>query len=341
MKNQILRCNVGIDVSKAEFSACILTLYNDSVQSNSGSSVFANTPKGFKALLKWCETVLSFDSKTFTMEFTGRYSEKLMHFLFEQNRTVYMVSPFKSNRFRESYDADLKTDRSDAYTLALMGLERKLDTWMPDSEFFANLKIIVRERYGLVKQKTALKNKLHALDYANAVTTQTVKRLKEQLKLIRRQIRDIDAQIEAYLKSNPEVAAKVENLQTIPGVGLTTIATVLSETDGFAKTPNAKKLAAFAGYRVTVKESGTYKGQGHISKRGNSFIRGALHMPALCMIQVNPVLKAQYLALKARKAKPIIATTAIERKALIMMYSMYKNNTRFDQTYQKKSENVT
>ncbi len=337
MNQQILACNVGIDISKSEFNACILVRYNDFSYANLGTNVFENNPKGFKAFFSWCNKAIDFENKTFTMEFTGRYSEKPASFLHEKKATVFLVSPFKSNRFRQSYDADVKTDQTDAYTLAVMGLERKLVQWQPDSEFFANLKIIVRERYGLIKQRTAIKNKLHALHYAAASTLPTVKRLKEQMKLINRQIREIDKQVEEYLKTDESVWQKVESLQTIPGIGLTTISTILVETDGFRKTKNVKELTAFAGYKVTINESGIYKGRSHISKRGNKFIRHALHMPILCVIQVNPLLKPKYLSLKARKAKPIIATTAIERKTLILMYSMYKNNTSFDANYLKSN----
>jgi transposase len=253
MNRQILACNVGLDISKADFNACILTTYNDYSRINSGSKVFQNSPSGFTVFFSWCNKTVSFENKSFTMEFTGRYSEKIAHFLYEKKSTVFMVSPFKSNRFRESYDADVKTDQTDAYTLAVMGLERKLVAWQPDSEFFANLKIIVRERYGLIKQKTAIKNKLHALAYAAAAVAPTVERLKEQMKLINKQIREIDKQIENYLKTDEKIWQKVENLQTIPGIGLTTISTILVETDGFRKTANVKELTAFAGYKVTIK----------------------------------------------------------------------------------------
>jgi len=335
MKNQIVRCNVGIDVSKADFNACILTVSDNNLYSNLGTAVFVNSKTGFKDFIKWCDKTLSFENKTFTLEFTGRYSDKLAHFLVEQKFNIHLVSPFKSKRYRESYDADIKTDKTDAYMLALMAIERQLPIWKPDSEFFANLKIIVRERYGLVKQKTQIKNKIHALKFANSDTAPTIKRFKEQLKLIRKQISVIGIQIENYLKTDEIVWKKVENVLTIPGVGLTTIATVLVETDGFQKVESAKKLSAFAGYKVTIKKSGQYEAKPHISKRGNKFIRHALHMPTLCMIQRNPLLKQKYKALKARKSKPIIATTAIERKALILMYSIYKNNTTFNAEHQK------
>jgi len=244
-----------------------------------------------------------------------------------------MISPFKSKRFRESYDADIKTDDRDAQTLAQMGLERKLTAWKPDSDFYRHLKMLVRERVGLVKQKTVIMNKLHALEYQTKTPKSTSIRYNEHLKLIAKQLKEIDNEINNHLKTDKEVADKVETIKTIPGIGTVTIATVLAETDGFSKTQNTKQLVAFAGYKVTVHDSGTMHKQGHISKRGNKFIRQAMHMPTLSIIQCNPILKAKYLSLKPRKVKPIIATTAIERKALILMYSIFKSGKPFDPNY--------
>jgi len=331
--NQLVTCNIGIDMSKADFNAVILGVDNAGKRTDMGHHKFNNTGKGFELFFKWCNSLTDNFISTFTMEFTGRYSEPLAHFLYQQQRPIFMVSPFKSKRFRESYDADIKTDDKDAETLAVMGIERQLKAWKPDSKFFSDLKIIVREKSALIKQSTMLKNRLHAFDYACAEIKETVKRLNAHLKFIRKQIREINKQIEALLKSDPIVEKKVQNVLTIPGIGLTTLACILAETDGFQKVHNVKQLAAYAGYKVTIQQSGTMEKKGHISKRGNSFIRHALHMPILAVIQCNKPLAAKYQALKARKAKPIIATTAIERKTLILMYSLYKNDKTFDENY--------
>lgn len=336
-----VKCCVGIDVAKADFKAAYLCFDNQGDKINLGLETFTNSKSGFKALIKWTEQLNAGSKPSFAMEFTGRYSEPLANFLFDLNLTVFLISPFKSKRFRESYDADIKTDEADALTLATMGLERKLDAWKPDSEFFSQLKMLVRERYGLIKQSTALKNKLKSLKFSVTPIVATQKRHKQLLKLIRQQISEIDAQIDDHLKSQPDVCERVKKLKSITGVGMVTISTVLAETDGFQKVSSTRKLAAFAGYKVTQNQSGQFVGASHISKRGNKFIRHALHMPTLCIIQSNPVFKEKYQKLKARKAKPIIATTAIERKVLTLMYSIYKNNIKFDINYTKNVQQMT
>jgi len=135
-----VKCNVGIDVAKAGFKAVYLCFDNQGNKINLGFEKFPNSKTGFKSLIKWINHLNREQNLAFTLEFTGRYSEPSANFLFDLNFTVFLISPFKSKRFRESYDADIKTDNTDAITLATLGLERKLDAWKPDSEFFSGLK---------------------------------------------------------------------------------------------------------------------------------------------------------------------------------------------------------
>jgi len=333
--NTLVQCNAGIDVSKADFKVAISALDGNRSTKPLGLRAFDNNSKGFDAFFKWCRSITGDNPCGFTLEYTGIYSEALMYYLDSKQCSVCMVSPYKSKRFRESYDADIKTDDHDAQILSLMGLERKLPLWKPASPFFTQLRQLVRERFILVKQKTALANRLHALSYAHLENATTKERLKTQKKFFSKQIRDVEKQIAASLQSDADVWHRVCNVLTMPGIGLTTVACLLAETDGFAKTSSAKKLVAFAGYKVTIKESGQWKGKSHISKRGNKFIRHALHMPVLSVIQCNPLLAGKYQALRARKAKPIIATTAMERKSLIIIYALYKNDIPFDANIKK------
>ncbi len=317
-------CNVGIDVSKDDFKAAILLRIQANEYKKLGSNSFTNN-----------------EELSFTMEFTGRYSDGISYFLHNKKYQVFMVSPFKSKKFRDSYDADIKNDVTDAHSLAISltirGLERKLKLWEPDSDFFSEIKVLTRERSSLIKQMTTLKNRIKSLKFAETNTDSTIKRHTELLDFIKEQIEAIDEEIAERFESKPDISEKVENLETIKGIGKVTIAIVLAETDGFRKIPNAKALTAFAGYKITQNQSGTFDGPGHISKRGDKFLRHALHMPILSVIQCNPLFKEKYQKLKERKAKPIIATTAIERKVLTLMYSMYKNNTKFDVNYASKN----
>jgi transposase len=53
-------------------------------------------------------------------------------------------------------------------------------------------------------------------------------------------------------------------------------------------------------------------------------------MPSMTAVRVNPTLKAFYQRLKPKKVKPIVALVAVQRKLLLLMYSLYKNKTFYE-----------
>ena len=128
---------------------------------------------------------------------------------------------------------------------------------------------------------------------------------------------------------------KINRLQTIPGVSFITIICILAETNAFALVSNAKQLVSYAGLDIQFNQSGNKLGKTKISKKGNSFIRNALYMPALCSSRYNPAMKEFYLRLVEKKPAKKIAVTAVARKLLILIYTLWKNESEFEFNYKK------
>lgn len=71
-------------------------------------------------------------------------------------------------------------------------------------------------------------------------------------------------------------------MTSIPGVGRLTAAVVIAETNGFELIRNKKQLSSYAGFDIKEKQSGTsVKGKPKISKKGNKYIRKAMHLLSL------------------------------------------------------------
>ncbi|SEM47695.1 transposase, partial [Olivibacter domesticus] len=66
-----------------------------------------------------------------------------------------------------------------------------------------------------------------------------------------------------------------------------------------------------------------------ISKKGNSFIRKALYMPALAASRYNKDLKVFYERIIDRKPAKKIGITAVARKLLILIYILWKNDQEY------------
>jgi len=133
------------------------------------------------------------------------------------------------------------------------------------------------------------------------------------------------------------LAEKVNKVLTIKGAGIMTIAVILAETQGFKFTQNIRQLCSYAGYDVVQRESGTsVLGKTKISKKGNSWIRGALHFSALVASRHNPVLMKTYQRINKKKAYRMVGATALQRKILVLIYTLWKNDDVFDENHETK-----
>ena len=336
----ILKQNVGIDLSMEKFDVNISVIDPTFEKHCLGTSQFENNYEGFLSFIEWIEKHKdsSFE-ESYTIEFTGVYYEQLAYFLRNQNKIVHMVIPSKSKKYCESLSIASKTDKLDAQALAWMGLERKLRTWEPLSNLFLSLRSLTREREELLKERTAISNRLHAVDHKASPSKATIVRYNERLDLINDQIGEIESEIREMIKSDEKLNRKVENINSIPGVALITIATVVAETNGFASILNQKQLTSYAGYDVKLRESGKYKGKSKISKQGNTHIRRVLHFPAQTAITYNKPIGVFYERVNAKKVKKMIAGVAVQRKLLCLMYTIWKTDRVFDPNYETNKNN--
>ncbi len=333
---QINKTNVGLDISMDTFAATIAVLNDDLEIDFLGYGEFENNKKGFKSMEKW---IKSFNIKSeefhFTMEGTGVYYEKIANYLHQKNHSVHVVLANKTRRYAESLDIKSKTDKIDSKNLSQFGIERKLKNWQPPISYFAELKSLTRERANVIKLRTQLKNNLHALNHSYSPNKDNIRRLNSIIKSLNAQVKEIEAEIRLKSKSDVEIKEKIDKLTSIPGVGEITAVSLVAETDGFALIENSKQLTSYAGLDVRIRESGKWKGQSKISKKGNSFIRSALYFPALTAIRCSNEFKSTYERITTKK-KSKVGITAISRKLLVLVYSLWKNDITYQINYNDK-----
>ncbi|MEM6642774.1 MAG: IS110 family transposase [Bacteroidota bacterium] len=338
MKPTIIRQSVGIDVAKDDFKVCYGHLNAKMDQQIIVKATFENNSKGMESLALWfSEILVSLDNLYMVMEATGVYHEALCHFLYDQGFSVSLMSSGRVKKYAESLQQRSKTDLLDAKMLCVLGLERSLELWEPARKELMDLKELSRERGQLVKEQSALKCKLNALEYSANIQQKVVSRLKSRLKLIADQVKEVELEMREIVILDEELSRKTCQLTSIPGISFVSATVVIAETRGFQGIRSAKQLTSYTGYDVVHRESGLYKGKTSISKRGNSHIRAALHMPSLTAVRCNPTLKPFYQRLKEKKAKPIVGMAAVQRKLLCLMFTLWKTNSIYDPDYKKKS----
>ena len=123
-------------------------------------------------------------------------------------------------------------------------------------------------------------------------------------------------------------------LCSLPGIGVLTAATVLAETNGFNLIRNKRQLTSYAGLDVIEKQSGiSVKGKPKISKKGNRYLRKAMHLPALAAIRHDNRFKGIFIRLVSKHGIKMKAAVAVQRKLLEMMYILFKSQTTYDKNF--------
>lgn len=328
---------VGIDISQETFTACICTSADNGNLAFSDVKSFKNEKKGYNQLLRWVRKFYCKEVElVFLMEATGVYYENLAYHLNDLELCIHVVLPNTSKHYFSSLNVKSKTDEGDARILSRFGVERKHIQWSAPPKVLSELRNLTRYYVQLQEQKTAISNIKHSKEIAHEVQSFILKCNQNLIKEIDKQLQACLQQIEQLIASDIELKAKVRNLQTIKGIGLITIATIISETFGFQYFNNAKQLVSYAGYDVVQRESGTsIKGKTRISKKGNRYIRKALYFPAMVACRYNPTLKDTYLRIIIKKPSKMIGQVAIQRKILVLMYSLWKSNEPFIEDHHK------
>lgn len=338
---KIVKQVVGIDVAQKELVVSLGRMFDDWKPEIYAAKVFANNQKGFMALILWVQKLTDPSiGIQYVMEATGVYHEALAYFLDDKGHALSIVLPNKISNFARTLEVKTITDKTCAQAITRFGLERQLDSWKRPNILFKKLRNLTRERDQLIGARTIAKNQLHAEQAQAEPYKNSLDRIKKQIAFLNKQEKEIRAEIAQMITEHPELSSSVELICSIPGVGSLTAATVIAETNGFELIRNKRQLTSYAGLDVREKQSGTsIKGKARISKRGNKYLRKALHMPALSTIRHHEHSKALFARLVARHGIKMKAAVAVQRKLLELIYIIYKTNKPYDKNYQINKNN--
>jgi transposase len=160
--------------------------------------------------------------------------------------------------------------------------------------------------------------------------------LLDQYDLLERQIEAADRHVAGLLDG--ELARR---LQTIPGVGPSTVATLIAEIGDIWRFAEFDQLQAYAGVHPAERSSGR-KGADpetswHMSKAGNSHLRAAAYRMAVVGVRHNPVIAAHYKRKRAAGKSKMNALGHCMSKALSLVWGVWRNGQDFDPTWATKT----
>ena len=327
-----LKYSVGLDVSGKKIDANISVIDEKQKVTVKSSTVISNTLKGFSVLEQW---ILKHKKEALPvvvcMEATGIYHENCAYYLFGKGYDVSIILPNKAKKYLECLGLKSKNDSIDAKGLSQMGAEQCLELWQPMGTFFYELRLLTRQHQNVTELKTVLKNQSDALGFAMHQLEAVNIQINQTISLFEVQLKELEKAIKTHLESDEEVHRKAQHILQMKGLGVLTVSTILAETNGFTLFKNYKQLVSYAGYDVVEAQSGTRIGKTKISKRGNSRIRRALHMPSLVVIQcgVKPFQDLFDRTYKKHGIK-MKSYVAVQKKLLVIIYHLWKKDQAFD-----------
>ncbi len=327
--------HIGVDLHQNSFTVCRLAA--------DGSEAFETWQLAAADLDRFC---LSLDADDeIAVEATGNSAWFRDQVIACVGRVV-TVNPRQFQVIRKSVK---KTDRNDARALAFYLSKDMLPETRPKTQAESQLASLTHTRDLLVKQRTRLLNKIHALHNRHGIklkkeSLSSKRRLmaldigrfsaleQVELKVVRDQALSLTASI-AELDREIESAAQTmdgyDGLVSIKGIGPRAAAVLLSGIGDVNDFEDADKLAAYLGIVPRVSQSNETDNRGRITKRGNKLVRTTLVQCTLIAIRYSGYLNAFYRRIKERRGagKAIIATA---RKLLKIIYDTLKNGWVFE-----------
>jgi transposase len=343
MRTQLLKTGLGIDVSKDKLDVCFVEFWSDGQLRTKWSKKISNDPKGLKLLDERLKSLMSKNpgvGLSVCMEATGVYHERACHFLHDSGHVVSVLLPNQVKAFGASLNIKSKNDKVDAALIARMAVERCHAAWVKPSKEMTALRGLVRERQAILDEKTSVLNQLHAAEHANSMEKGTSKRFEKRIGLMEKQLKEVEAEMFGMADADGEISRKVSLITSVPGMGKLTAVALLAETNNFADIESRSQLTSYAGYDVVEKQSGNTSGQTRISKKGNSRIRKAMYFPAIVAAQKCAEMVQVYARVFERTRIKMKAYTAIQRRLLLLAYTLCKNDTPYEKghEYQKQEK---
>ena len=322
----------GIDVSQDKLSVALdvkpRSDVRDIVQKD-----FARTISGVHDMLEWCSTYnVKPLNLSVLMEATGRYSRELLQW-FQNNFpdiNVSMGNPRRIKHFIESCNLGNKTDKLDSMAMARMGTVQNPDkTHLPPAEYL-QLQEMVRARDDLVTKLRSMEVSMAGMPDPTSFAAVTFKRV---VKVMAAELKKLDDEIMDFVQRIPEIRAVVKRMCTMPGIGVISACTILSELGPFSSKFTRSMFSAYTGLQPLVKQSGTSLNRAMISKNGSPLLRKVLYLCSIHATKKISHLAALYSRLLMKGRKPLTARCACMRKMLLILRSMVLNQRDFDPKY--------
>jgi transposase len=261
-----------------------------------------------------------------------------------------------------------KNDREDALKLAKLSAMNQLPTVHIPTKQVREKRSLIKYRQRLVKHRRSIQNAIRSIFSREGITTvpkgkkawsqaglrwlrthaKPLEEITDIEQLWRGQLHVELETFEAVTKSLRKVEdklnklgacdARLQRLQTIPGVGPRLAETVVAFLDDPHRFHNSKQVGSYAGLTQKQYKSGQTERQGKISGQGNKLLRNLLVEICWVSLRYNQWARDTYKRLlRGSPSRKKIAITALARKLVVRCWAMLRDEQDWKNDTQKNA----
>jgi len=299
---------VGVDVAKAKLDVAV---------SDGRTEVVENTPQAVDA---FAQRLAGMGVVLVVMEASGGYEREVLMALGRWKVPACAVNPRQVRDFAKALGRLAKTDGVDAAVLCEFATKVKPEARPMKPEALLELQEVVTRRSQLIEMMVAEKNRLQTVRAAKAR-----KSVEAHLKWLEKRIDDVEDDINTRLKQLDVWDKKLKLLESVPGVGRVTAASLIALLPELG-TITRKEVAALVGVAPFNDDSGKHKGKRRCWG-GRAPVRAALYMAALVGTRHNSALKAMHARLTAAGKEPKVVLVACMHKLINILNAILRTDT--------------
>lgn len=270
---------------------------------------------------------------------------------------IKMANPYKTRIIAEAH---IKTDKLDAQRLAELNRVDMICESHTAPQKTRYRKEMIRQRAYFVKQRTAMRNRIHllissqrnlqlpqvtdlfgkkglaALSKAQLAEPHRQLMLEQDLALLKElnlRIRESEQAMKGELEDDDDYKL----LLSMPGVGPIIAAVLTSEIDGIGRFRRSQRFLGYAGLVPSVSSSGGKTYHGRMIKSCNKWLKWAFIEAAWVAIGCDSYFGGLYRSARDRGKKPNTAITIAAHRMATIVYRMLTERREYEPFAQHQS----
>lgn len=231
-----LKQSIGILINQEELHLRHAFLTQDKQMELKKSNKFSNVPKEFWEAHIWIERQATKHPEVplvVVLEASGMYHQPFIHFLNEHGYSLYVILPAKTKAPNSAVNSKVK--KREIVTLAQIGLSNKPAKWtMPDPSM-RTLKELSHELMQRKRDLLRINKQLKIKEGRRDPNPIMIDRLRNYSQFLEGQINEINHDFSNLIEQDPKLNDPISKISQARGLDPITLATLISESDGFVE----------------------------------------------------------------------------------------------------------